>query len=97
MFEGHVAQALGVQIPLSAPFLKYLRPHRLAWPRTLGSQPKDWGSNPHGATIVRRGKTSLNLNLIEVFPCSLWGPEFFDLAQDGSKDGERSRTINFIS
>ena len=25
-------------------------PHRLAWPRTLGSQPKDWGSNPHGAT-----------------------------------------------
>ena len=26
------------------------RPHRLAWPRTLGSQPKDTGSNPVGAT-----------------------------------------------
>ena len=25
-------------------------PHRLVWSRTLASQAKDWGSNPHGAT-----------------------------------------------
>lgn len=23
-------------------------PHRLAWSRTLGSHPRNWGSNPHG-------------------------------------------------
>ena len=37
--------------PLSAPYWPELSwPHRLARPRTLGSQPKDRGSNPRGAT-----------------------------------------------
>lgn len=32
------------------------RRHRLVWSRTPGSQPGNWGSNPHGATILPRNE-----------------------------------------
>ena len=45
------------------PFLSNIlvskRPHRLVWPRTSGSQPEDWGSNPHGAIRPPSGGLSL--------------------------------------
>ena len=60
-FEGLLGQPLQVQVLSRAPFylVKIRWPHRLAWPRMLGSQPKDWGSNPHGATNIK--KTTLLL------------------------------------
>ena len=36
-------------------------PHRLAWSRTLGSHPRNPGSNPGGATRI----TTLNQSKIE--------------------------------
>ena len=39
-----------VQLPRSLPMSLLVRPHRLAWPRTLPFQGSNTGSNPVGDT-----------------------------------------------